>query len=524
MKVLILGASGIIGSFMRLTIPPTVTAVYYRREADCLHKGCDLEHWPSVLAMLREEQPDVIVNLAGESRPDVVERDPERYEYINRMFPLVLARYTNRASVRMIHVSTQGVLSGEVTKRHYGANHYGQQKAEAEDQLRIWENVDILRPTFILGARPLPHVGRQNPLEQFAAIGPDGCKQVNDRWFSPCFAEDAAAAIWDEVLAPRAHGVANVGIPIRACRYELAKMIASGPVEPVSHDSFEGIAPRPLDTTYADKGPYMFHRDVREGMLAHVQRIRDFEERNLADRAREIALFLGISEKAARERLSLGFLGPLHDEVSDDWRSESRESDEQKLAFYRHTEKYIWELSAYHCDVKWNTRGQHRGYAEALKAKDCNRVLCLGDGIGELSLRLYEAGFDVVYHDLEGSRTAAFAAFRFWRHTGDIFSYVLTPGWEPSPWLIEPNEFDAIVCLDFLEHVPNVDEWAAAIRTALRPGGFFVAQNAFGIGSGPAGALPMHLACNDKYVVEWDPHLKSLGFEQLASQWYRKAA
>ncbi len=82
--------------------------------------------------------------------------------------------------------------------------------------------------------------------------------------------------------------------------------------------------------------------------------------------------------------------------------------------------------------------------------------------------------------------------------------------------------FDAVVSLDFLEHVPNVEEWVRFAWKVLKVGGLLVAQNAFGMGSGPDGAMPMHLATNDRFEKDWDPYLSSVGFEQLASQWYVK--
>jgi 2-polyprenyl-3-methyl-5-hydroxy-6-metoxy-1,4-benzoquinol methylase len=147
-------------------------------------------------------------------------------------------------------------------------------------------------------------------------------------------------------------------------------------------------------------------------------------------------------------------------------------------------------------------------------------VLCLGDGIGDLTLMLAKAGLEAWYHDLHDSRTMAFAEHRFKMHGAD-FRYLATPDFEPGI-VFEGYPFDAVVSLDFLEHVNCVDRWAAAIFETLRPGGLFCSQNAFNIGSGDSGSIPMHLSINDKYEKEWDPLLFSLGFVQLSSNWYQK--
>ena len=94
----------------------------------------------------------------------------------------------------------------------------------------------------------------------------------------------------------------------------------------------------------------------------------------------------------------------------------------------------------------------------------------------------------------------------------------LTAGWEPSLG----SGWDSIVSLDFLEHCTDVEAWVRAIYAALKPGGWLVAQNAFACGSGPDGAIPQHLARNDRFEKDWDPLLFSLGFTQLCSNWYQK--
>jgi SAM-dependent methyltransferase len=235
------------------------------------------------------------------------------------------------------------------------------------------------------------------------------------------------------------------------------------------------------------------------------------------ERAREIAAFLGKPEGECIARLGLGF-GEQHRRVNEDFRRANPKTDDELLAWYRTTEEYIWELSAYHADPGFNYAGMCQGIANRLLVEGVRLALCLGDGIGDLTLSLRQAGFDSVYHDLNDSRTADYARFRNRRQIG-AFGWLLTDGFDPFE---AEDEFDAVVSLDFLEHVPNVEAWVRAVHAGLKRGGIFVAQNAFAIGSGPEGSIPMHLAQNDKFEKEWDPLLFSLGFEQMGPQWYRK--
>jgi dTDP-4-dehydrorhamnose reductase len=522
MRVAILGSSGILGQHMRLCVPEGIEVIFCRRTADPLHHGLDITDSDALRDFFKEHSPDVVLNLAGENRPDVVEQAPGSHLRINVGAARVLAMSCESLGVHYIHVSSQAVFSGEDPPYGFESetkpiNEYGRQKLAADLSVRNGERWTIVRPTFMLGVRPLPLVGRCNPLEQMFSW--DEQEQVSDRWFSPLFARDAARFMWRVVQDQPARKVIHLGDPARVCRYDIA--IAANPaakVTPVRHDeSFPDFAPRPLDTTFAEGS--WFDSDLATGIELCRDEWVGRTEMDALGRAREIAMFLACDEKEAYDRLTKGF-GELHAAVAEDFRRANPESDDELLAWYRETDTYIWELSAYHCDQGFNYAGLCEGLAQRLTAAGTSRILCLGDGIGDLTLSLHGKGFDAVYHDLAGSRTAEFAAFRYWIHTAEEMVRVLTEGWGPSIG----QRYDAIVSLDFLEHVVNVEEWATAINDVLRPGGLFFAQNAFAIGSGPEGSIPMHLTRNDRFEREWLPLLDSLGFQAESDNWFQRAA
>lgn len=520
MTVLILGASGILGQSMRLCIPDQVRVVFHRRTADNLHAGADLTDHAAMLNLLESVKPSVVINLAGESRPDVVEKNPLRYEIINVQVPVRLAQWCASARAQLIHVSTQAVFSGDnppyaPSSKCEAANEYGEQKEAAEYLVRAHPGTIVVRPTFVLGVRPLPHIGRPNPVEQMFE---GQAKQVSDRWFSTLFARDAAQLLWAIAVYGSPERIVHLGNPISRSRHDIAKALGVK-AEQGSHSDFPGIAPRPRDTAYA-AGSTRWVSTFDEGIAQLKRDWRGRRDMDVTERAREIALFLGIREDEAYERLSKGF-GHQHKCVNDDFRRANPKTDDELLDWYRTTEEYIWELSAYHADPGFNYAGMCSGIAERLKAAGAKRVLCLGDGIGDLTLAMHKEGFAAVYHDLAESRTVEFARFQFRKYVGQEMNCDLTIGWNPD---FETGPFDAIVSLDFLEHCVDVPLWMGAIKEALAPSGLLVAQNAFGIGSGPDGSIPMHLSVNDRYVEEWDPMLASMGFVQESSNWYRRAA
>lgn len=545
LKVAVFGCGGIIGTHMLISVPEDIEPYFVRKTHSPLADSLDLTNWPAALAWLNERRPDVIINLAGESRPDVVERDPGASQDINVTLPLNLVEWCDSHGSHLIQVSSQAVYNGQHAPYSVDGlteapvNEYGRQKAFVDYALlrRVPPagNWTIVRPTFVLGIRPFPAIGRKNPAE--AMLDGSQVHQVDNRFFSVSFAWDVAEVLWETARQRPSRKTVHVGNPGTVNRFGLAQMLNPAQVfEPVTQEHFEatfGIAPRPRDTTYAD-GHFSTPLNVGLKWLAeeYQERVAD----GPAARAYELAAFLKLPIEQVQRRLNQGF-GPLHNAVTADFNRVAPKTDEELLAWYRTTEAYIWELTAYHCDAGFNYSGMCEGIITRLKTHRWERlkpmgaelgmlpepppyrVLCLGDGVGTLTIKMKEAGLQPVYHDLAGSRTAAFAWARFNMRFADPPGDWCTNGFAPPQ---ELGGFDAVCSLDFLEHCINVEDWVRFVFGSLKPGGLFAAQNAFAIGSGPQGDMPMHLACNDRWEKDWDPLLTSVGFVQLAPQWYQR--
>lgn len=278
MKVLVLGASGVIGQHLMISTPQKIEALYYRREQDELFYGLDVTDSDSVSRLLTTELPNCVINLAGENRVDVVESQPERFWNVNVLSAINIAQACASLGTYLIHVSTQGVFSGETPP--YGPQsvpdpitEYGRQKREAEVGV-LATGATIARLTFVLGVRPFKDIGRRNPLEDMFEQRDQ--LQVNDRWFSPAFAHDAAQQLW-KIVDKRPRGIVHIGEPIRMSRWTVAlstihDTYRSDPpkIRPVSHNHFPGIAPRPYDTTWA-YGSMHSHRYDQNILEAYSQ-------------------------------------------------------------------------------------------------------------------------------------------------------------------------------------------------------------------------------------------------------------
>lgn len=242
---------------------------------------------------------------------------------------------------------------------------------------------------------------------------------------------------------------------------------------------------------------------------------------NTEQRAVELGEFFGMDPEPVYARLAKGFW-ENHALVAEDFNEAKTDVDDPDslLHWYRTTEAYIWELTTYHLEEGFNYTGMCDGIVSHAKNAGKTSFLSLGDGIGDLVIRAAEEGMAATYHDLEGSRTAEFAQFRFNRRDDLTINTLFTDNFQP---VLGSRKFDVIAALDFLEHVPNVEVWAEAIYKALKKGGLFIPQNAFACGDAENGnSIPMHLSVNNHWVEDWDPMMLDLGFTTTGNGWWSK--
>ena len=269
-KVLVLGAGGIIGQHMKAEEPESIEA-YYPVRAEV-----NLEHVCNVRTLLACAEPDVVVNLAGESRPDVVENDPAEFFRINIGLPCQLAEWAIDNCKYYVHVSTQAVFGGDNPDyspldflQSSPVNSYGLQKSMADTFVHRIANgyAQIVRPSFILGVRK-ESTGRPNPLE--AMLSDELQYQVSDRWFSRCWADDAAQALCQSGSRPDPASVSHVSSGERLpSRYDIARVVnpKAKCIVGVPQEYYKDATPRPVDTTYSKRTGLT----LAEGLRQYIQ-------------------------------------------------------------------------------------------------------------------------------------------------------------------------------------------------------------------------------------------------------------
>lgn len=125
MKVLVLGASGMLGNAMCriLSEAPTlrvtgtvrsasIISAFPRGLAASLLSGIDVENQDQLARVFAEMRPDVVVNCVGVVKQLAEANDPLHVLPINAMLPHRLARLCELTGARLVHVSTDCVFSG----------------------------------------------------------------------------------------------------------------------------------------------------------------------------------------------------------------------------------------------------------------------------------------------------------------------------------------------------------------------------------------------------------------------------
>lgn len=109
--------------------------------------------------------------------------------------------------------------------------------------------------------------------------------------------------------------------------------------------------------------------------------------------------------------------------------------------FYQKTDLYIYDLTLYQINLKYNG-GMDKIFSALKTHVPANsRIIEYGGGIGEFSLQAARRGYDISYYDLDG-KTREYALWRFNKHNVKV-------NLNDDIWL----NYDVVNIMDVLEHI-----------------------------------------------------------------------
>jgi dTDP-4-dehydrorhamnose reductase len=255
-RVLLLGASGQLGSLVKNTVPDSVHLKALSR------KELDLTDRLAVSKVIQEHNPVVIINTAAYTQVDKAEAEAEEKQAfdVNATAVEHLAG-TAHPDTRIIHLSTDFVFS-EQQQQPYKPDDtplptsvYGRSKLAGESALLEADNAHsiILRTSWLYSATGRNFVtamiGLLNTREELVV--------VNDQFGSPTSAEGLANVIWRFVMEDAVKGIYHWSDQGVITWYDFAREIQSQglelgildreiPLKPVPTSGYRTPAARPV--------------------------------------------------------------------------------------------------------------------------------------------------------------------------------------------------------------------------------------------------------------------------------------
>jgi dTDP-4-dehydrorhamnose reductase len=282
MKILLFGGSGQLGYEVRMRAHDLnfTTVAPVRSEVTIT----DLDQ---VRAFTAQTAPDIIINCAAYTAVDKAEEDKEGAYAINRDAVHNIAQAALDSGVRLIHVSTDYVFSGDGDRPLFESDPvkpksiYGASKLAGELEVAriLGDRGLVVRTSSLHGQKGVNFVGTM--LKLFAEK-PE-VKIVSDQWMSPTWAGWLAEVLLDLTRIP-VGGVLHASGAGSASWFEFAQAIYDyatskkiAKLTPITAAEFGRPAPRPRYSVFdCSKLTEVLGRapiNWQEGLKAHLKEV-----------------------------------------------------------------------------------------------------------------------------------------------------------------------------------------------------------------------------------------------------------
>ena len=264
MKVLITGASGLLGSNLVYSLEQTDHQLYYTVNRDNVNfKGKKIRvNLGDGLDKLKRYKYDVIINAVGLTDVDRCEGEPGLSRKINTQIPANLAEYCSRSKCKLIHISTDQIFDGKAKSYDensvpHPVNMYGETKLAAEEKIMeiMGHNYLILRTNFF-GINCLPKQSLSEwVVDSLRQNGP--VNMFTDVYFNPLLVNTVALLI-QQCMERELSGLYDCTSESKISKYDFGRLIKTifglpGEVKPISVKQAKFAAVRPgnmyLDNT-----------------------------------------------------------------------------------------------------------------------------------------------------------------------------------------------------------------------------------------------------------------------------------
>lgn len=264
MKIMILGANGFTGRRILKRLAPNHQVMACSLHPDILSEEdyqfqtLNMVDTDATDTLLKDFQPEVIINASALSVVDYCEQHPEEAYALNVSTVKHLAEYSQANSCRLIHLSTDFVFDGTASEPYKETdspnpvNYYGKTKRWSEEAIEeTCTNYAIARVEVVYG-KPFPgQHGNIVHLVKSRLGNGQGIRVVSDQFRSPTWVEDIARAI-ESLLSEKHQGIYHIcgreTLSVADIAYRTAKYFGldTSLIQTVTTEEMNEATPRPL--------------------------------------------------------------------------------------------------------------------------------------------------------------------------------------------------------------------------------------------------------------------------------------
>lgn len=199
MKILIIGADGQLGSDLCKVIPKA-------EQVPFTLKDIDITNQEQTIAVIKKQQPDVVINTAAFHNVDKCEDEVEQSFAVNSLGVRYLSEACKLVGATLVHLSTDYVFAGEKDKPYVETDCPNPQSIYAISKLAGEQTVKatldkyfIVRSTGLYGVAGCLGKGGTNFVEGMLkrAKAQPGLRVVDDEVLSPTYTLDLAEKIYE---------------------------------------------------------------------------------------------------------------------------------------------------------------------------------------------------------------------------------------------------------------------------------------------------------------------------------------
>ena len=264
MRLLITGASGLLGinlSLKAVELGYEVTGFVHShplRGVPFQVRAVDLLDTPAALMTMAESQPEAVIHCAALADMREAEKSPSLAQRLNADVPGMIAEWTFKQGIPLIHISTDAVFDGKQG---------GYVETDPSNPLSVYAKSKLAGERLVQESNPKAIIARvvfygwslsgQRSLSEFFFNNLKNNRTVRgfiDTFFSPLYVEDLGGILL-EMLIKEFSGIYHVVSSENMSKYEFGVQIAekfgynSRLIEPVKMSDIRRDAPRSLNLT-----------------------------------------------------------------------------------------------------------------------------------------------------------------------------------------------------------------------------------------------------------------------------------